>query len=113
MTHLLESTVETYFQKQIRLCGGVTFKFTSPSMRGVPDQIALFKGNTYFVELKAPGEDPRDSQIAVHELFDEHGVPVYTIDTIEMVDQFIKNILKTKVKPKKKQTFEIKDDVFL
>lgn len=82
-------------------------------MRGVPDQIALFKGHTYFVELKAPGEKPRDSQIAVHEIFDEHDVPVYTIDTIEMVDDFIKNILKTSVQKRKKESFEIKGDMFM
>jgi len=109
---MLESKVENYFQQQIRLCGGVTLKFTSPSMRGVPDQIALHNGSTHFVELKAPGGKPRESQIAVHEMFEEQKIPVYTLDSIESVDLFVKDVLKTKPKKVDNISFEIKDNMF-
>lgn len=109
---MLESKVETYFQDQVRMCGGLTLKFTSPTMRGVPDQIVLYNGNGYFVEMKAPGEKPRESQVAVHELFNDHGITVYTIDTIEMVDQFIETTLNAKIQPRKTESFEINDNMF-
>ena len=109
---MLESKVETYFQDQVRMCGGLTLKFTSPTMRGVPDQIVLYNGNGYFVEMKAPGEKPRESQIAVHELFNNHGITVYTIDTIEMVDQFIETTLNAETQPRKTESFEINDNMF-
>lgn len=109
---MLESKVETYFQDQVRMCGGLTLKFTSPTMRGVPDQIVLYNGNGYFVEMKAPGEKPRESQVAVHELFKDHGITVYTIDTIEMVDQFIKTTLNAEIQPRKTESFEINDNMF-
>jgi len=50
-----ESTIETYFCKQVKAAGGVAFKFVSPSNRGVSDRIVcLPDGSTWFVELKAP-----------------------------------------------------------
>ena len=109
---MLESKVEEYFQQQIKLCGGLTMKFTSPSIRGVPDQIALYQGGTYFVELKAPNEKPRKSQTAVHEQFNDHGITVYTLDTKKSVDNFITNVLKTTVKEKEDISFEIKQNMF-
>lgn len=52
-----ESTIETYFCKQVGLqLNGRAFKFVSPSNRGVADRVVcLPNGQTWFVELKAPG----------------------------------------------------------
>lgn len=109
---MLESKVESYFQKQVQSCGGMTLKFTSPSMRGVPDQIALYNGGVHFVEMKAPGEKPRNSQIVVHEIFGHHNVPVHTLDSIESVDDFITNVLEAEVQTIAKETFDIKKNMF-
>ena len=50
-----ESEIEQYFVWAVMLLGGVTYKFKSPSQRGVADRIAcLPNGGTWFVELKAP-----------------------------------------------------------
>ena len=52
-----ESEIERYFDwaMQVQL-HGKTWKFTSPSNRGVADRIAcLPDGSTWFVELKKPG----------------------------------------------------------
>ena len=51
-----ESTIETYFCKQVGLqLNGRAFKFVSPSNRGVADRVVcLPNGQTWFVELKAP-----------------------------------------------------------
>jgi hypothetical protein len=52
---MLEKEVENYFDWVVQRCGGRTYKFKSPSQRGVADRIAcLPNGATWFVELKAP-----------------------------------------------------------
>ena len=52
---MLEKEVEHYFDWVVQRAGGRTYKFKSPSQRGVADRIAcLPNGGTWFVELKAP-----------------------------------------------------------
>jgi hypothetical protein len=53
---MLERDVEAYFRKAVAAAGGVAFKFVSPSHRGVSDRIVCLHGQTWFVELKRPGE---------------------------------------------------------
>jgi len=51
-----ESVVERYFAAAVIGRGGRTYKFASPSQRGVADRIAcLPNGTTWFVELKTKG----------------------------------------------------------
>ena len=51
-----ESEIENYFKWAVERAGGKTYKFTSPSHRGVADRIACMpSGKTYFVELKTKG----------------------------------------------------------
>ena len=53
---MLEKDIERYFDWLVQRNGGVTYKFKSPSQRGVADRIAcLPDGITWFVELKKPG----------------------------------------------------------
>jgi len=47
-----ENRVETYLKKQIKLLGGQSFKWVSPGLHGVPDQIVILKGVVWFVEVK-------------------------------------------------------------
>jgi hypothetical protein len=48
-----EKTIEEYLTWAVERVGGVTFKFRSPSQRGVADRIVcLPNGTTWFVELK-------------------------------------------------------------
>jgi hypothetical protein len=50
-----ESEIETYFCWAVMRLGGVTYKFKSPTQRGVADRIACLPGGmTWFVELKQP-----------------------------------------------------------
>jgi len=51
-----ESTIERHLMQRVRAAGGVAYKFTSPGRGGVADRIVcLPDGQTWFVELKAPG----------------------------------------------------------
>lgn len=50
-----ESEIERHFVWAVEHLGGKTWKFKSPSNRGVPDRIAcLPDGTVWFVELKQP-----------------------------------------------------------
>ena len=51
-----ESEIERYFVWTVQSLGGVTYKFRSPTQRGVADRIACMPdGQTWFVELKTKG----------------------------------------------------------
>jgi len=51
-----ESEIERYFVWAVMLLGGTTYKFRSPTQRGVADRIACMpNGETWFVELKTKG----------------------------------------------------------
>jgi len=53
---MLEKEIEDYFVWTVERLGGKTWKFVSPSNRGVSDRIAcLPDGTTWFVELKTKG----------------------------------------------------------
>ena len=52
----MEKEIENYFVWTVERKGGRTYKFTSPSRRGVADRSAcLPDGNTWVVELKTKG----------------------------------------------------------
>ena len=51
-----ESTIEKHLVAQVKALGGMAYKFVSPAHRGVADRVVcLPDGQTWFVELKAPG----------------------------------------------------------
>lgn len=86
-----ESKVETYFNKQVKAAGGEVRKVQWVNKRGAPDRLAMLNG-AHFVELKAPGRDPKAHQAREHERMRKYGLNVYIIDTFEGVDLFIKEI---------------------
>lgn len=84
-----ESQIEQYFIRRVREVGGLSRKFVSPGRKGVPDRIAVFFGEVFFVELKAPGKQLRADQRREHKKLYEAGATVFVIDSIEDVDRFI------------------------
>lgn len=55
----------------------------APTMRGLPDRLVLLPGGEMrLIELKAPGEQPRESQRLVHRYLEAMGHKVATIDTV-------------------------------
>jgi len=62
-----ESEIEAFVSAYARAQGLMSYKFTSPSNRGVPDRIYLYKGHVMFVEFKRTGRlklDPLQIEIA-------------------------------------------------
>lgn len=93
-----ENLIENYFKNQCELHNILTFKFISPSQRGVPDQIALYDGVTYYVELKAPGKTQSAQQRLVMKKIRNAGCKYYLIDSKECVNEFIKEIIQKGMK---------------
>lgn len=89
LTKTRENKIETYLKKRAESTGFLCFKFVSPSNSGVPDRVLIGHGVTFFVELKAPGEDLRKLQQYVVAEFREHGAIVHVVDTKEKVDEVL------------------------
>lgn len=51
----MEKHVEQHLVKEVKRLGGVAYKFTSPSHRGVSDRLVCLPNETWFVELKQAG----------------------------------------------------------
>lgn len=90
----IEKDIETYLKKQITKIGGLCYKFTSPGTRGVPDRIVIYKGETFFIEMKRPGGKLRKDQQKIAKQIEQQGVKVFVLDTKMSVDHFV---LKMKV----------------
>lgn len=97
---MLESDLERRLVAHCLSRGLLTYKFTSPAHRGVPDRIICGGGKVLFLELKAPGkkigrlqqreierlrsaglfanwaDDLTSAKQIVHEVFDEESLPV-------------------------------------
>ena len=78
-----ESTIEKAVSKFAVSAGWITYKFTSPQHRGVPDRIFIRDSVVMFVEFKAPGELPTALQAHTHEIMKQHGAVVHVVDSVE------------------------------
>ena len=90
---MLEKTIEKKFSMKVKKCGGIAVKFVSPSFAGMPDRLCLLPdGKVGFVEVKAPGEEPRPLQLARHRLLRRLGFKVFVLDSEAQIDKFIDEI---------------------
>ncbi|AJA50076.1 phage-like protein [Clostridium pasteurianum DSM 525 = ATCC 6013] len=88
-----ESKIEKRLKNKIDQIGGKALKFVSPGVTGVPDRIVLLPhGKIIFVELKAPGEKLRKIQEFRAKELRCLGFEVRTLDTVEKVDMFIREV---------------------
>ena len=91
-----EKTIEQKFRAAVKAAGGLALKFASPGFDGVPDRLALLPGGRMaFVEVKAPGENPRPLQMARHRLLRRLGFKVYVLDGVEQIGGIIDEIQST------------------
>jgi len=84
-----ENKVETYLNDQIESIGGITYKWTSPGRRGVPDRIIIFKGTCYFAEVKTPNGSLSTNQVREMNKITRAGIHVLVITGHEGVVSFI------------------------
>ena len=70
---MTEAQIEKKLVAFCREHGLLTYKFASPSHRGVPDRIIMGGGKVMFLELKAPGNEPTKLQFRTAEHMRDHG----------------------------------------
>lgn len=93
-----EGRIEQRLVKGVKALGGLCWKFVSPGNNGVPDRIIIFRGQIYFVELKAPGKGLRTLQTHRCMELAKQGANVRTVSTIEEADALIAELQKGEAK---------------
>lgn len=68
-----EATLERKLVAWCKNNGVLTYKFSSPSKRGVPDRILIYNNITLFLELKREGKKPTELQYKRLREINEHG----------------------------------------
>ena len=85
-----EKDIEQKLVKAVKQIGGMCLKFTSPGFDGVPDRLVLLPlGRKAFVELKAPGKEPRPLQLRRIQELSRLDFPCYVVDNEEMIGGII------------------------
>ena len=91
-----ESVVEKHLTIEAKKRGGMSVKFVSPGLDGVPDRLVLLPGGKLaFVELKAPGKKMRPLQIHRAKQLTALGFRVYCADRKEMIGGILDEIQGT------------------
>ena len=90
-----EKDIEQRFVKAVKAAGGICPKLVCPGMDGMPDRLALLgDGHAGFVEVKAPGKEPRPLQVRRHMQLRELGYLVFVLDDTEQIPVIIDAIKK-------------------
>lgn len=88
---MLENKLEQYLSKRVKDKGGLSFKWASPGVRGVPDRIIIFDGRVIFVELKTEtGRLSKLQEYMISKLC-QHGCQVKILHGRKEVDEFLKD----------------------
>ena len=91
-----EKTIEQRLVKAVKNSGGIAPKLVSPGFDGMPDRLVLLPGGKIgFVEVKAPGKEPRPLQVARHRLLWRLGFKVYVLDDPEQIGGILDEIRTT------------------
>lgn len=88
-----ENKVETYLNDEVENLGGVTRKWVSPGVSGVPDRIVFYKGEIHLVEVKTIDGSHSPEQINEHRRLSKVGIEIHTVYGNAGVDYFVKEIL--------------------
>ena len=82
-----ERDVEKALTRAVKQTGGVALKWVSPGFNGAPDRIVIGPGGrVVFVEVKAPGGEPRPVQRAAIATLRRLGCAVFVIDHPDQIE---------------------------
>ena len=88
-----EKTIEYKLVKAVKGEGGMCPKLVSPGTDGMPDRMVLLpEAHIGFVEVKAPGKEPRPLQVKRHEQLRELGFQVSVLDNPEQIPDILKEV---------------------
>ena len=82
-----ERHIERALKARIEALGGVCWKLVCPGTSGVPDRLCLMGGRIVFVEVKAPGQQPRPIQHRRIQQLRDLGFTVMIIDTMDGIEE--------------------------
>lgn len=88
-----ESDIEKRVSIYAKKLGFTTYKFTSPSSRGVPDRIYVKSGITFFIEFKAKGGQLSKLQEREIRQIRRQGIDVHVVDNVEMGKAILDNFV--------------------
>lgn len=84
-----EKTIEAKLKKAIEASGGLCWKLVCPGTTGVPDRICLMRNRVVFVELKAPGKQPRPIQVRRMNQLRQQGFTALVVDSIDGIQEVL------------------------
>ena len=90
-----ESDIEKHLVRRVKELGGEVRKVQWIGRIGAPDRLVMLpprdreENPTIWVELKAPGQKARPSQLREHERMRAMGQRVVVIDSIEGVEELL------------------------
>lgn len=88
-----EKIIEQHLVKAVKNSGGIAPKLVCPGFDRMPDRLVLLPGGKIgFVEVKAPGKEPRPLQVARHGLLRRLGFKVYILDAPEQIGGILDEI---------------------
>ena len=83
-----ESTIQGKITKRLRENGWLVTKLIQTSMNGIPDLMAIRKGNVIFLEVKKPGEEASELQKYVMDNLSKAGCFTMVVNSVEDIDVF-------------------------
>ena len=88
-----ESDIEKKVSIYAKKLGFTTYKFTSPSSRGVPDRFYIKNGITFFIEFKAQGGQLSKLQEREIRQIRRQGIDVHVVDNVTMGKAILDNFV--------------------
>lgn len=90
-----ENKVETYLKREVAEMGGLSRKFVSPGVTGVPDQMIIAQGFVWLVEVKTVDGELSPVQEREIARLRDHGAAVRVVFGVDGVDKFIAEVKRT------------------
>lgn len=88
-----ETHIERSLNRAVQGMGGLSLKFISPGMAGIPDRLVLLPHRKLaFIELKAPGKTMRPLQVKRKAQLEALGFSVYCLDGLEWIGGILDEI---------------------
>ena len=90
---MLEKDIEKKLVAEAKKRGCIPVKLLSANYNGLPDRLILSPGEKCgFIELKAPGQKPRQLQLKRHRELRTLGFKVYVVDNIDQIVEVLDEI---------------------
>lgn len=88
-----EGKVVAYVKALVKSMGGHVRKCRWEGRVGAPDMLVMLEGRHFWIEAKAPGEEPRPVQLKEHKTMRTvGGCAVYVVDSPAAVDELFRSL---------------------